>query len=194
MACDYELAIMEYLDGELCEVREEELKEHLNICRSCRDFMSAMESQNEMFSAVPLLSPEAAFTKKVMRGVYMEKSRNRTMAFAACLASLAIAILLICLALPQMLQSITPSISALAKGIAESMAYLNSIIDAILNVLAYGFMVSVELQHMAVITGKIIEQLIQFYSWEIMSSIGMVVIGLVLLIRLLNSEKAMGTD
>jgi hypothetical protein len=27
-----------------------------------------------------------------------------------------------------------------------------------------------------------------------MSSIGMVVIGLVLLIRLLNSEKAMGTD
>lgn len=194
MACDYEYMIMEYLDGELCREREEELKEHLNTCQSCKDFMSTMQIQYEMLSSAPLLSPGVDFTQKVMSQVHMEKSKNLKMTSIAYLISSATTILLIYFAWSELQKAIIPSLFTLIKGMIEGIFYLHSIIETILSFFAFGFKVLVKFKDITIITSKIMAELVQYYSWEITGGIVAFIISLVLLIRLLNSEKAIDTN
>ncbi|MDD4568929.1 MAG: hypothetical protein PHE70_02225 [Tepidanaerobacteraceae bacterium] len=102
--------------------------------------------------------------------------------------------MLFCFVWPELQKAIISSLSVIIKGMVEGMVYLDSVIETILRFFVFGFRMSLEIKDITVITSKIMAELIQYYSREIISSIAMFLIGIVLLIRLLNSEKAIGTN
>lgn len=77
LKCPQEMTqyIQEYLDGELSVKREQKLKEHLQVCPDCKQYLHEMKKTVALIQSTSHIQVPSGFTAKVMESLPKEKKR-----------------------------------------------------------------------------------------------------------------------
>jgi predicted anti-sigma-YlaC factor YlaD len=141
---------MEYLDGELNAVKKTETEQHLKKCAHCSEFLSAMQQQYEMLSALLLLSPGQDFTQKVMSNIGSKKADDGTTDITKMQIMPAIilvaAVLALCIPKSGHLAGVVPAAINFAAWFAVMIKGLSGIFNAVLWMMDFAVKMLLDLQ------------------------------------------------